>query len=212
MGRRSKEIDWEAVERDYRIGKLTVRQIADKYSVAVSSVSLKAKNGKWSRDLTEAVKIATKAALIENSKRRAEEIGTEIGTAIGTESEQGIKAAVSENVELILGHRVDISKLRGAVNMMLGELIEQTGQADTLNEIVDMLRAQGAEDSATAIRKLTSLSNRAMTAKTLMDTLHKVIDKEREAFGINDDSSGDKGNGIEDAIKRIDKAIANGDS
>jgi hypothetical protein len=41
MGRRN-DIDWDAIERDFRLGQFTLRQLAKKYSVEASSISRKA--------------------------------------------------------------------------------------------------------------------------------------------------------------------------
>lgn len=163
MARRS-DIDWDAIERDYRIGKLTLREMAAKHGVAESSVSLKAKQLGWARDLTEAVKQATKTALIEASKRRAEEIGAEVGAASGRETEDAIKAAVSENVALVMAHRRRLANLAAAVDEAQAKVLELGPRAIDVREAAVFVQAVGSLANAT---------------KTL-------IEQERKAHGLDD--------------------------
>jgi DNA-binding MurR/RpiR family transcriptional regulator len=142
MARRS-NIDWDAIERDYRIGKLTLREMAAKHGVAESSVSLKAKQLGWTRDLTETVKQATKAALIEASKRRAEEIGVELGEKSARETEGAIKAAVSENVAIVMSHRRRLGELAAAVDEAKAKLLELGPQALDVREAAVFVQAVG---------------------------------------------------------------------
>lgn len=67
------DVDWEAVERDYRATSLSYQQIADKYGVDKSSVYRRAKSCGWERDLTHHVKSATRAAIVTQAAREAAE-------------------------------------------------------------------------------------------------------------------------------------------
>lgn len=168
MARRS-NIDWDAIERDYRIGKLTLREMAAKHGVAESSISLKAKQLGWTRDLTEAVKLATKAALIEASKRRAEEIGAEVGAESGRETEGAIKSAVSENVAIVMAHRRWLRELAAAVDEAKARLLALGPQAIDVREAAVFVQAVG---------------NLANATKTLIEQerkAHSLDEQQREA-------------------------------
>ena len=55
-----KTTDWEAIERAYRAGQLSVRALAEKFGVSHPAVSKRAKKEGWQRDLTEQVRAAVK--------------------------------------------------------------------------------------------------------------------------------------------------------
>ena len=65
------DVDWEAVERDFRATTLTYQQLADKYGVDKSSVFRRAKSCKWDRDLTQHVKSATRVAIVAQAAKEA---------------------------------------------------------------------------------------------------------------------------------------------
>lgn len=178
MARRS-DIDWDAIERDYRIGKLTLKELAAKHGVAESSISLKAKQRGWTRDLTEAVKLATKAALIEASKRRAEEIGVEVGAHAARETEGAVKAAVSENVAIVMAHRRRLAVLAAAVDEAQGRLLALGPQAIDVREAAVFVQAVG---------------NLANATKTL-------IEQERKAHGLDDQAQ--KQSSYEDLLAEV---------
>ena len=55
--------DWEAIERAYRAGSLSIRAIAERYGTSESTIRSRASRNGWQRDLTEQVKAATKTKL-----------------------------------------------------------------------------------------------------------------------------------------------------
>lgn len=60
--------DWEAIERDYRAGHLSIRHLAAKHEIPESTVRSKAKALGWQRDLTDEVRAATRAKLSRRSR------------------------------------------------------------------------------------------------------------------------------------------------
>lgn len=159
MGRRS-DIDWEAIERDYRIGQLSLRQIAVKHEVAVSSIVKKQKAGKWTRDLSEQVRVQTKAELIRLAAEKARENATK---SVQSDAES-IQAAAHTNVEIISAHRHDIQI--------------EADRTRKLAEKVDALMG------ATVLAKDVALL--ASTHESLVRSRARLIALEREAYGIGE--------------------------
>ncbi|WP_048306466.1 helix-turn-helix domain-containing protein [Halomonas sp. PR-M31] len=62
--------DWEAIERDYRAGQLSIRHLAANHGVPESTVRTRARNLGWSRDLTRQVQAATRAKLAQGSRSK----------------------------------------------------------------------------------------------------------------------------------------------
>ena len=56
-------IDWEAIEREYRAGQLTLREIASKRGISAAAIVLRAKRYNWERDLSERVRLTAQAKL-----------------------------------------------------------------------------------------------------------------------------------------------------
>ena len=64
-----KNIDWEGIEEEYRMGQKSIRTIADEYGTYHLKIQRKAKDQEWVRDKSEEVRQRTRAALIESEKR-----------------------------------------------------------------------------------------------------------------------------------------------
>lgn len=55
-----RHIDWELIEREYRVGIKTLRQLAAEYGVSHVTIAQRAKRYAWVRDLTKKVAAAAK--------------------------------------------------------------------------------------------------------------------------------------------------------
>jgi len=94
--------DWEAIERDYRAGHLSIRHLADKHGIPESTVRSKAKSLGWERDLTEAVRTATRAKLSRSSR-------TDLAHS---DDARIVQAASDDAASIVEAHRQAIGKWR----------------------------------------------------------------------------------------------------
>jgi hypothetical protein len=168
MGRRS-DIDWEAIERDYRCGQLSIRQIAERYTVAVSAITRRSKKDAWSRDLSAEVAKQTKAKLIECALSDAHEIGTERAHVLIS----GVQAAAEANIQVIRGHKKAIR--------------EETARSDKLAMKVDELIDTIADPM--------ELIKTVQAHESLVRSRAKLIELERKAFNLDADDGKNKGPG-----------------
>ena len=99
-----KDVDWEGIERDYRAGILTLRQIAETYGTTHVTVFNRAKKEGWDRDL--AAKIAAKAEALLNKQSINENLNDSLSEREVVESNARVVAIVA------LAHRRDIKGLR----------------------------------------------------------------------------------------------------
>lgn len=53
-----KKIDWEAIEADYRVGYISVNQLAKNHGITEGAIRKKAQRGNWPRDLSAKIKAA----------------------------------------------------------------------------------------------------------------------------------------------------------
>ena len=179
MGRRS-GIDWEKIEREYIAGQLTIRQIADENGVSDSQVRARAKKEGWRRDLSAVIAARTKAkisaidvsALVEQS---AQESADKSAQFIRTAIEQASDIASST----ILRHRADIRLDLERAQSISALLDDKLSQADCLADVVKATQA----------------------FKALVDARAKLIDKEREAYGVDNAPKSD--DPLSDLLKSI---------
>jgi hypothetical protein len=158
-------IDWEAIERDYRAGVMTLRQISQDRGVSHVAIDKRAKKLGWSRDLT--VKIQAKAEELVNK--------TTVNSQL-TES-QVILENASQAAAIRLSQRKDFSRLRAIITGQMTELEESGGielaerskiskqLADTLRIAVDLERREfGMDKAAPADDPLTAMIKRINAA------------------------------------------------
>jgi len=96
------QYDWEAIERDYRAGQLSIRHLASKHDIPESTVRSRAKTEGWQRDLTEDVRLATQAKLSRTSRS---------GITHGEDAEI-VDEASSEAAALVTEHRNAVARWR----------------------------------------------------------------------------------------------------
>jgi len=174
--------DWEAIEKEYRLGQLTVREIARRHGIAPSSITRKAEKLGWARDLTEEVRAKTRAALLRNTDNAT--------PPRNTPSREDVNVAVQTNVELVRQHRGYLGRGNRIVEKLLAELDSGT---DSNAEIVALIEEETAEDKNGQRRArmlaAVSLPTRAAVARELSQTLKNLIPLERQAFNIDDKGS-----------------------
>lgn len=153
-GRR--RLDREAIERDYRTGKFTLRELEAKHGMGYADISRLATKEGWTKDLAAAVKQATTAALIQ-------ELTTTATTNAQRNTTNVVLAAAEMNKQVILGHRKALVELAADAAKLKAKLLSMVEAAADPKEIASLVGSLEALSRITKTR----------------------IDKEREAFGIN---------------------------
>ncbi len=180
-------VDWEAIEREYRAGQLSVREIAARHGCNASTISRRAKRYGWERDLSDQVRQRAQAKAI---------LGGESG-----DDEEIVEAAAERGAEVINVHRRDIRDGRKTVEMMLAELraeCQQPGLAEMAEQHIEQSGSGNAE--AQAIRKAVSLPGRAGVMRDLSQSMQRLVALERQAYNLDDDGGGES---YEDQLKRL---------
>lgn len=180
----AKAADWERIELDYRAGIKTLRQIADENGITHGAINKRAKRDGWERDLSE--KIHAKADVLVSKAAVSSQVSKEARIA----EKQVVDANAQAVADVRLAHRRDIRRARKLTNSLLDELEKQT-DPDTLvmlAELGDLLRApdeNGMDKLNDLYQKVISLPERSKTMKTLAESLQKLVDMERVAFGMD---------------------------
>ena len=194
--------DWDAVERDYRTGKFTQRELADKYGVTHGAVGKQARARGWKKDLTEEIRRATNAKLTEQL------VCSEV--AKGSQQVANTIAAAAEvNTRVILGHRAGLQAITNVKRTLLSQIEQAASLLTDLAEVIEMVRQpddNGMDRANDALRKAMSRSALVDDLKKLADVDEKVRKGEREAFALDEDP--DKRKPEDDRPKLTDVELA----
>ena len=126
-----KEINWEKIELDYRVGVKSIRQIAAENEIAESGIRRRAKQYEWVRDLSE--KIKAKADDIV----RKESVRSSVRTKTTISEKDTIDANANEVASVRLAHRKDIQRSRKIAMSLFDELEMMVGQENV--KLLEML-------------------------------------------------------------------------
>lgn len=155
-----RRIDWDAVERDYRTGRFTTRELGAKHGLSHVAVAKKAKTHQWTQDLGEKIRQAT------NARLTAALIEGEVNANFQAVSNV-VLAAAEVNAQVIQRHRRRLEALARDADIArkkLMSLIETVADAKEATTLVSAVEA--------AVR----------TEKLL-------IEQERKSYKLDDDDN-----------------------
>ena len=171
-------VDWDAVERDYRTGRFTLRELEAKHGVSHAQISRKSKEQAWEKDLREEIKIATDVALLREAVTKAQKNVTDV-----------VLVAAEVNTQVILGHRKGLREITAVRDLLLGQVAEAAANLPALTEVIEMVRnpdENGIDRANDALKKALSRGALVDDLKKLAEVDEKVRKGEREAFSITE--------------------------
>ncbi|MEW5666207.1 hypothetical protein AB1288_07710 [Pseudomonas putida] len=181
----AKQPDWEAIERAYRAGVLSVREIAAAHEVSHTAINKRAKRDGWDRDLKAKIKAKADALV---SRR-------EVSTEVSSKQAETEREIIELNAEVIanirMAHRGDISRSRRLTNKLLDELESLTDEQGTIKELIDQLKDGDHEDGdamadvLALAKKMSALPARTKTMRELAETLKTLVALERQAYDLD---------------------------
>ena len=179
-----RNIDWDAIARDYRLGQFTLRELAEKYGCSHQAIAKRAKEQGWTQDLGEQIKQATNAKLVANLVNQQVASG---GQAVANV----VLAAAEINTNVILGHRKGLTEITQVRNMLLAQVGQAAANLPDLAEVIEMVRNpddNGIDRANDALRKALGRSALIDDLKKLAEVDEKVRKGEREAFNISSEA------------------------
>lgn len=187
--------DWEAIERDYRAGLYSLREMGSLHGLTHGAINKRAKRDGWTRDLS--AKMQSKAEELVSKALVSSEVSKERLVS----ERQTVDAGALAIANVRLTHRQDITQTKGLFYTLLREVQDATdnqGLADALMELVEGDSSDPGEDAMASkaeqsrmikIRqtfdRIMSSPSRIGAAKQLTEMLEKLVKLEREAYGIN---------------------------
>jgi len=171
--------DWEAIERDYYAGQLSIREIARQYGCSDTAIRKKAKEKGWSRNLTKKVRNKVRDNLVRTVRNANP--GIEPGS-----DEETIAAAAAVGVEAIRSHHKQISFGVKVVKKLMGNLEEAV---DSKEEIESDIIEDTKDDGKRRARMLraVSIGSQSSSINSLSLALKTFIGLERQALNLDDD-------------------------
>lgn len=183
-----KFIDWAVVEKDYRAGLKSLRQIAEENGITEGAIRKRAKRDMWTRNLEE--RIQQKAA----EKVRKELVRTP-GTQLTPQTEKQVVEEYSTVVSRVdLRQRDDVEMAMDNARGMLLELVQLSKpefaevlqwMALNFDESADNFKDKANE----AYRYIISLSGRVKMAKELAGVHGVYVPLQRKMYKLDDDDS-----------------------
>ena len=197
MSAKRSPVDWEAIEREYRAGQLSVSEVGRQYGVSHTAINKKAKAQGWSRNLAAKVKEAVSAKLVSDG----------VSTASARET---IEAAATRVVEVVRSHRNDIASGRAIAQTLFAELTEGSNpeNRETIEvEIEDETKGDANGKRRAMMLRAVALPSRASVLLALSSAMKNFIQLERQAFNIEGSPGDDDSSDAQRSVNEISAAI-----
>ncbi|WP_310636028.1 hypothetical protein [Delftia acidovorans] len=208
-----KRVDYERIEAGWRAGLLSPRQLAAAYTeetgekVSHAAIIKHFTDRGVPRDLS--VKIHSKADAMVTASM--------VTGKVTPDTKIPEKRIVDEGATMVadvrLGHRRDVHRARRLMNRLMDELEQQTDPA-TLAKLQELSAAvvspdekPGRDRFAELLEAVISLPERSKTMKMMVESLQKLVDMERQAYGIRDEGGGGEA-GDQEFLERLLNARA----
>jgi hypothetical protein len=110
------EVDWEAIEAEYRAGQLSIREIAKRHSVTDTAIRKRAKADGWERKLADQVRDAVREKLVRTD-------GSQSGSHPQRATDKEIvERAALRGFDVVTSHRRDLEQLHGLKRILAERL------------------------------------------------------------------------------------------
>lgn len=175
-------VDWEAVEREYRAGFRSLRDIANEFGCTEGAIRKKAKAEAWERDLS--AKIQAKAEALV----RKEEVRNEVRNSLKETEKEQINASAQMIAERVINQRADIRQARATVQKLwelVNSELEKTEELRRLGELMAAPDENGADKLNDLYFAAIGLPQQIKNVKLLADALKTLIELERKVLRID---------------------------
>lgn len=168
--------DWPAIERDFRAGQLSIKELGRQHTVSDTAIRKHAKKEGWTRDLSGAVRARVRDRLVREGVRANQSANQ--GEPAGPPSDAAIvDEAAARGVEVVRSHRYDIARLREAAAVLLAELRPAPPQG-----------APAQRDGTDGILLVPlKVTDRSRVISDLSAAMARLVPLERQAFGLDED-------------------------
>lgn len=182
-GAKRPAVDWEAVEREYRAGIRSLRDIGSEFGCTEGAIRKKAKAEEWERDLS--AKVAAKAeALVRKS-----EVRKSVRAESAVSEREQINVSAQMMADKVLGQREDIKRAR-AIVQRLWEIVDvELDHPEQFAAVGELMRSEdefGQDKLNDLYRAAISLPQQIKNVKLLADAIKVLIELERRVLKLDD--------------------------
>ena len=177
-----KPVDWEAVEREYRAGIRSLRDIASEFGITDTAIRKRAKREEWERDISS--RVSAKAEALVRKAEVRKEVRAE---AAITEREQ-INASAQMMADTVLNQRADVKRARATVQKLwelVNSELEKTEELRRLGELMAAPDENGADKLNDLYFAAIGLPQQIKNVKLLADAIKVLIELERKVLRID---------------------------
>jgi transposase-like protein len=168
-------IDWEAIEKEYRAGQLSVAEIARQHGLSHPAILKRAKRDGWTRNLASRIKQAVTAKLVTDG-------------VTGNSASETVELAAARGVQVIREHRTLIGKCFALVQRLVEQLDEASEQREEIEAAIhEATSGASAAARRAAMMRAVSLVAHSQIAGNLGNALKTLIALERQAFALDDE-------------------------
>ncbi|MCU7645639.1 hypothetical protein [Pseudomonas piscis] len=195
----TKQPDWEAIERAYRAGALSIRTIAERQGVSDTAIRKKAKALGWARDLSGQVRKEVRSKLVRGEVRNDQGANCELDAEI-------IEEAAEEGAQVVRSHRRDIRKATNIANLLMDDLLTTIKRRE---EIEDAIAEETADDESgfrrSSMLAAVALPSNAKTLFQLSSAMKNLQVLERQAFGLDEKEKTDEADELSKLMDELSK-------
>ena len=177
-----KPVDWEAVEREYRAGIRSLRDIASEFGITDTAIRKRAKREEWERDISS--RVSAKAEALVRKAEVRKEVRAE---AAITEREQ-INASAQMMADTVLNQRADVKRARATVQKLWALVDIELDQPEELKRLGEIMAApdeNGNDKLNEMYFAAISLPQQIKNVKLLADAIKVLIELERKVLRID---------------------------
>lgn len=195
----AKQPNWEAIERAYRAGALSIRTIAERQGVSDTAIRKKAKALGWARDLSDQVRKEVRSKLVRGEVRNDQGANCELDAEI-------IEEAAEEGAQVVRSHRRDIRKATSIANLLMDDLLTTIRRRE---EIEDAIAEETADDESgfrrSSMLAAVALPSNAKTLFQLSSAMKNLQVLERQAFGLDEKEKTDEADELSKLMDELSK-------
>jgi len=185
MAKQKANYDWEAIEREYRAGQLSVRQISRSYGTPETSIRAKVQKRNWQRDLTEHVQREVKNRI--HSSEDEQPTQAPQSEALTPEEQEIVHNSASRGVEIVRQHQERMRRLNQLLDYQMRQVEKAQNGEDMEGHEVKVWDKK--EKKWVASSRIIGLGDRESLTDILQkigQTLSKITPLERQAFSVDD--------------------------
>ena len=197
-----KKIDYDRIEPGWRAGLLSPHQLASLYTeetgqkVSHAAIIKHFKKSGIARDLSSKINDRANAMVTEAM------VTGKVTSKPSIPDSSIIEQGAVQVATVKLAHRRDIHRARNLANALLDELEKQTDPITLalLADLGELLRNpddKGMDKLNDLYHAIIALPERSKTMKVLVESLQKLVDMERTAFGMDAKGADDDKKGVE---------------